>query len=144
VLTLKVVGESPINPNNGDQADVDITAQITDVRWTSDLSDYTGELEGILGLRITDRSNGPAGTTPATATDAPLRFVFTCAPTGTGNIGGECNVTTTADTLVPGLVSEGKRSVWQVSDVKVYDGGPDGDADTADNSLFATQGLFTP
>jgi hypothetical protein len=138
-----VVGESPIDPGNGDQADVDITAQITDVRWTSDLSDYTGELEGILGLRITDRSNGPAGNTPATVADAPLRFVFSCAATGAG-IGGDCNVTTTADTLVPGLVTEGKRSVWEVSDVKVYDGGPDGDADTADNSLFATQGLSTP
>jgi hypothetical protein len=142
-MTLKVVGETPIDLNNGNQADVDITAQITDVRWTSDLSDYTGELEGILGLRITDRSNGPTGSTPATVSDAPLRFVFSCAATGAG-IGGDCNVATTANTLVPGLVKEGKRSVWQVSDVKVYDGGPDGDADTADNSLFATQGLFTP
>jgi hypothetical protein len=29
--------------------------------------------------------------------------------------------------------------------VKVYDGGPDEDADTsADNSLFAVQGVFVP
>ena len=142
-LTLKVVGESPINPANGDQADVDITAQITDVRLSSDLSDYTGELEGVIGLRITDRLNGPAGATPATVTDASLRFVFACAATP-ASIGGQCNVATTVDTITPGLVTEGKRSVWQLSDVKIYDGGPDGDADTADNTLFAAQGLFTP
>jgi uncharacterized repeat protein (TIGR01451 family) len=143
-LILKVLGENPIDPNNGDQGDVDIKAQITDVRLKSDLSDYTGELEGFVDLRITDRSSGPAATTPATVMDAPLRFVFTCVPTGAGNIGGQCNVATTADTITPGLVTEGKRSVWALSGVKVYDGGADGDADTADNTLFFEQGLFTP
>jgi hypothetical protein len=143
-LTLRVLGETPINPDNGDQADVEITGQITDVRLTSDLSDYTGELEGIVGLRITDRSNGPGGATPATVTDAPLRFVFTCTPTAAETIGGQCNIATTVDTIMPGLVTEGKRAVWQLSDVKVYDGGADGDADTADNTLFAIQGFFTP
>jgi uncharacterized repeat protein (TIGR01451 family) len=143
LLTLKVVGESPINPNNGDQADVDITAQITDVRLRSDSAAYTGELEGVLGLRITDRLSGPGSTTPATVADAPLPFVFACALAGP-DIGGQCNVATTVDTIMPGLVVEGKRSVWQLSEVKVYDGGPDGDAGTADNTLFAIQGLFTP
>jgi uncharacterized repeat protein (TIGR01451 family) len=143
-LTLKVLGEQPINPNNGDQGDLDIKAQITDVRLKSDLSDYAGELEGLIDLRITDRSSGPATSTPATAMNAPLRFVFTCVPTGTGNIGGQCNVATTADTITPGFVTEGKRSVWALSAVKVYDGGADGDADTADNTLFFEQGLFTP
>ena len=48
-MTLKVLGESPINPNNGDQADVQITMSITDVRNRSDLSDYTGELRAVFG-----------------------------------------------------------------------------------------------
>ena len=142
-VTFRVVGESPINLGNGDQADVNITAQLTDVRLSSDLSDYTGELEALIGLRITDRLNGPTGTTPATIIDAPLRFVFACAPTA-ADIGGECNVTTSLDTITPGLITEGKRAVWQLAGLNVYDGGPDGDADTADNTLFAVEGLFAP
>ena len=59
-LTLRSVGESPIDSNNGDQGDVQVTGSITDVRNQSDLSDYTGELRAVFSLRITDRHNGPA------------------------------------------------------------------------------------
>ena len=56
-----------------------------------------------------------------------------------------CELTTTLDTLRPGAAAEGKRAVWALDQLKVYDGGPDGDADTtADNSLFAVQGVFVP
>jgi hypothetical protein len=35
--------------------------------------------------------------------------------------------------------------VWGLGQVKVYDGGADGDADTTgDNTLFEVQGLFAP
>ena len=30
-----------------------------------------------------------------------------------------------------GLVLDAKRAIWQMDQVEVYDGGPDGDADTA-------------
>jgi hypothetical protein len=54
-------------------------------------------------------------------------------------------VTTTADTLVPGTVTEGDRAVWAFDRVRLLDGGVDGDAETAtDNMLFATQGVFVP
>jgi hypothetical protein len=37
------------------------------------------------------------------------------------------------------------RSIWEHSQVKVYDGGSDGNADTAaDNTLFMDQGIFAP
>jgi uncharacterized repeat protein (TIGR01451 family) len=143
VISLKVVGESPIDPSNGDQADVNINAQITDVRRRSDLSDYTGELQGVLGLRVTDRLNGPAAATPATATDVSLRFPVTCVAT-ISTAGGDCNVVTTADTIMPGVVTESKRAVWVLSNVKIYDGGADGIAGTPDNKLFEVQGLFVP
>ena len=59
-MTFKVVGESPINPSNGDQADVQINFELNDVRNnTSPYTDYAGELQGVIGLRITDRFNGP-------------------------------------------------------------------------------------
>ena len=32
----------------------------------------------------------------------------------------------------------------ELGTIQLLDGGPDGDGDTADNSLFATQGVFVP
>ena len=75
---MKVVGESPIDLGNGDQADVEIKASFTDVRNQGSLTDYTGELRFVPTLRITDRFNGATGgptqDEPATTTDVPLPF----------------------------------------------------------------------
>ena len=144
-VILKTTGESPIDPNNGDQSDVVIDLSITDVRNSSDFSDYTGELRAVLDLRITDRNNGPDLATPATASDTPLGFNVSCLPTG-ASVGATCNVSTTADAVTGANVAmEGKRAVWGFGQVQVFDGGSDGDADTAaDNTLFLVQGLFAP
>jgi hypothetical protein len=143
-VKLKVVGENPINTENGNQADVQITSTITDVRKQSDLSDYTGQLRGVLGLRITDRLNGTALDDPATATNLSLPFTIGCTTTS-GPEGGTCNVATTANALSSGSVQEGKRAVWALDQIRIYDGGADGFASTTgDNTLFETQGLFTP
>jgi hypothetical protein len=142
-LTLKSVGESPIDAGNGDQADIQLTATITDVRNKADLSDYTGELRAEVGVRITDRYNGDSLSRSATAADSPFTFDIACAATG-GSEGGQCNVATTADAVTSGIVREGKRTVWELGQVRVYDGGADGDAATAGNTLFAVQGVFAP
>jgi hypothetical protein len=56
-----------------------------------------------------------------------------------------CQIDTTAEAIVPNAVKEGRRAVWQIGQVKVYDGGTDGVASTAaDNTLFAWEGIFTP
>lgn len=144
VVRLTVVGESPINSGNGNQADVLISSTITDVRKQSDLSDYTGELQGVLGLRITDKLNGAGLDIPATATDLNLPFTIGCGATG-GPEGATCNVATTANALTSGNVLEGKRAVLALNQVRVYDGGADGLASTTgDNTLFAVQGVFAP
>jgi hypothetical protein len=143
-LTLKIIGENPINLSNGDQADVSISTSLNDVRSASTLADYTGQLQGQLLLRITDRSNGPALDRSATVTDVPLSFPIQCRTTASNEIGSSCNLTTTADSLMGGVAKEAKRSVWELLDVRVLDGGPDGVASTADNSLFVVQGLFAP
>jgi hypothetical protein len=142
-VILKVVGESPIDPNNGDQADLEITADLTDVRNQSDLTDYTGELRAVLPLRVTDRNNEPGNSAAATVTDTPLGFPVPCSATD-GPEGGSCQVSTTVDAVMPGIATEGKRAIWRLGQVQVFDGGPDGDADTADNTLFAVQGAFAP
>ena len=145
-MLLSDVGENPINSQNGDQADVQINAALTDVRRRSDLSDYTGELRAVLGLRITDRQNGDGTLTDegGTATDVPLSFNIPCSATS-GSEGGACGVTTSADAVLGGIATEGKRAIWAVPTLEIFDGGADGDGDTAgDNQLFAVQGLFAP
>jgi hypothetical protein len=138
VVNLNVLGETPINPLNGDQADVGLSLRFTDVRKQSDLSSYNGELRAVLDLRITDRYNGASLGEPATASNAPLAFNIPCSA-------GTCNVATTADAVTSDFVREGKRAVWELGQARIYDGGADGDADTlGDNTLFAVQGLFAP
>ena len=144
-VKLKAVGESPVDPNNGDQADLNISASMTDVRSKGDLSDYAGELEGRLTFRITDRLNGASADQPGTVADLSLPFTMSCATTPSDQtIGSSCDASTSADTLIPGAAREGKRSVWGLGQVEVFDGGPDGLAATDDNSLFAVQGVYAP
>jgi hypothetical protein len=134
----------------GDQADVEFQISITDVRQDAMLLDYAGELEARMTLRITDRDNGFCDGCPlvglsGTAVDVPFSIAVPCTSTPSNAIGSTCSVTTTADSIMPGVVEELRRSVWQVGQFELYDGGPDGDADTpSGNTLFAVQGLFAP
>jgi hypothetical protein len=134
----------------GDQADVRFTASITDVRRQSDLTDYTGELEARVGFRITDRSTSasplPPGTGSDTTQDFTFRFPIGCAATSEPpSVGATCALVTTADSIMPGALVEGRRAIWEAGQVQVYDGGSDGDADTtADNAPFMRQGIFAP
>jgi hypothetical protein len=42
-------------------------------------------------------------------------------------------------------VVEGKRAIWELKAVDVFDGGADGQASTTgDNTLFERQGVFVP
>jgi hypothetical protein len=146
-------------PGPPDDADVKVRAQATDVRCRNPGettcgaansvagADYSGELQVLLPIRITDNQNAapyPLGPWPATVKDLGFSVSVPCAGTPTTE-GASCTITTTTDTLVPGVVTEGERAVWGLGQVRVYDGGPDGDADTTyDNQLFEVQGLFVP
>jgi plastocyanin len=123
--------------------DVRFISSLTDVRNKTDLTDYTGELQAQLPLRITDKTNGPSLTDPATG-DTTLSFAIPCTATGAGNIGSACSITTTANSIAPGAVVSGARAIWEVPNVKVFDGGADGVAATAGNTLFADQAVFVP
>ena len=129
----------------GDQIDVKITTTTTGIYCVtasggclSAGSLYQGEVMGVMSIRVTDRLNGSGQVHPATAADYPFQWKVQC-------VSGNCNSVTSADIVMPGVAREGKRAVWGLGQVQVYDGGADGDADTAgDNTLFMTQGLFTP
>jgi TolB protein len=142
-LTLTTLVGAPGGP---DDADVGINLFIDDV-LTNGLADYTGEIRARVTLRITDKDNTPhpGGPGAATTTEIPLEAIAACTPIADPQEGSTCTTTTTADALAPGTVKEGRRSIWQLGRVEVYDGGADGDANTpAGDTLFATQGLFIP
>jgi hypothetical protein len=82
---------------------------------------------------------------PATGLNFAFAFSVPCAATTDTQVGSDCVASTSADAIAPGMVREGDRSIWQIASARVYDGGADGDADTtADNTLFATEGVFVP
>ena len=131
------------NPSTAaDEADVKVTVNATDVRNKADLTDYTGQLKAVDVLRIVDRDNGPPES--ATVQDTPLSFTVPCTATTSTTIGSACSLSTTADSVVPNTVKEGRRAIWQMGKVDVYDGGADGVASTDPNTLFLTQGYFVP
>jgi hypothetical protein len=69
----------------------------------------------------------------------------TCTTTASTSIGSDCSSVTTANALMPGLVTNGNRAIWELGQVQVYDGGADGNSGTTgDNTLFMNQGLFVP
>jgi glucose/arabinose dehydrogenase/PKD repeat protein len=134
-----VVGD-PDTP--ADEADVRITAYIPDV-FDENLFDYVGDLRARTRIRLTDRQHGPSVAETGTVEDFTLNFFVPC--TGTPDTSGSaCSTQTTGDALIPGLVGESARAIWDLGPVRLYDHGPDGTIATADDALFATQGLFVP
>jgi hypothetical protein len=146
---LLTVGTPPQEPANSIGSvtakvitgDVQFDVSITDVRNQGSLTDYGGELESRLPLRVTDKDGG----VPATMQDVPFSFAVPCAATADTTVGSTCSVVTTANTLMPGAVTAGLRAIWALGQIGVYDGGSDGLASTTgDNTLFMDQGLFVP
>ena len=141
-VKLQVV---PGNTNTiADEADVKVQASMTDVRRKSDLADYTGQLQLVPTLRMTDKLSGSAPVDPATVSDLDFPVTVPCTATADLTVGSTCAVSTTTDSLLPGTIIEAKRTILQVGQLKVYDGGSDGLAATPGNSLFAVQGVFAP
>jgi hypothetical protein len=132
---------NPGLPRGVDDTDVQIRVSVSNVMRTSDLSEYTGELRASAQVRLTDREGAVSQTTQ----DFPLKVDVPCTPTAATIDKSLCEVSTTLDAVTPGAAAEGMRAIWALDQVRVYDGGPDEDADTtADNSLFAVQGVFVP
>jgi len=150
-VLLKVKGTSP--------EDVLIQSSGTDVRCkagvsptvcssanTADGPDYSGQLQGNAMIRISDHYNGPGLNEAATVIDIPFPVTTTCANTaGDATIGGLCQVNTSANAVVPGSVKDLQRGVVEIQPIQINDGGTDGQVNTtADNTLFAVQGIFIP
>jgi len=142
-------------------ADVAISSVGTDIRCqgatttcgsanTAAGPDYVGALLGTAALNITDHNNsnplvpGDPFDDAATGGQPSFPIVASCAATTSTTIGSTCTASTTANSTVPGAVVEGKRGIVELSQVQVFDGGPDGTPNTGNESLFAVQGIFIP
>jgi hypothetical protein len=117
--------------------DVKIDVNISSVLTQGTLAPYGGELRLESPLRITDRDNSP-GPGPGTVQGFSFPTTVPCAT-------GTCTLATTANALAPGALAAGRRAIWQLGQVRVYDGGADGLASTTgDNTLFMVEGIFVP
>jgi hypothetical protein len=154
---LDVTVGNPSTP--ADEADFRISASVSDVRRASDGADYTGRVVLATALRLTDTANGPAENESATVEDFDFGVPMDCAATPSPEKGATCGVSTSADTLVPGLVKEGDRAVISALSMKVLDAGADDDlapgsdpigrgcpptCGSGDERVFLRQGVFAP
>ena len=142
MLRLDAVTGNPATP--ADEADVQITLRLTDVyRRNNFFTDYFGEVRARLAIQLTDKDNGCCGFAGTLRDAVSLEARAFCEGTPSTSVGSTCAVTTTAEALIPGMVREGRRAVWELArPVRVYDDGPSQNGSGA--TLFAMQGVFVP
>jgi ABC-type phosphate transport system substrate-binding protein len=133
------------NGPGANDSDVAATVSVTDVRNVGSLTDYTGQLQVVNSVQLTDRQNGRSFGQAGTTQTFTFPFTVSCTTTGSTTVGSTCSATTSFNAILPGSIPEGKRAVWELGQVRVDDGGPDGVASTtAGNTPFLKQGVFIP
>jgi hypothetical protein len=135
------------DPTNGNQANISITASLTDIQSTAG-GDYNpnasgADLTAVTRFRTTDKANGYGGL-PATATEYDFKVPIDCSSTSKHSIGSTCTTNTTANSLIPGQIQEQRQAVVQAFRVRIDDSGANGIRGDSDDRIFATQGVFAP
>jgi hypothetical protein len=146
-----------------DEEDIGIDIALNDVRcvptgarcgtgnaWGP--ADYSGELRFSFTFRLTDHYNWipPDGAqVAATVEDFAIEHSWACVPSESTSTGSTCDLRTRMEAIVPWELGDptwgGKRAIWALDAVWIFDGGADGDGDTtADNTVFARPGIFVP
>ena len=140
-------GSAILSVSSGDVA---LTVSDSDIQ-TATGSDYDptpgapgGDLRAIFRIRLTDNYNcspSPCSASydrPGSGTDTDFGPIpIDCEANGspTASPGSDCNLSTTANTFMPGAVVSGQQAIWQVFRVRVLDGG---------DTLFQQQGFLAP
>jgi Tol biopolymer transport system component len=140
-VRFSVVGGDP--GTSEDEADVRIRVRQTDVRRaTNPPTEAPGTMVVHATLRITDQWNDGGDADPTgTVLDHPLYIATPCVST-LGPEGAACAVDTTADAITPGLVREGRRTVWDVGQVRAYV--TEEDPHLVDREVSFAQGIYVP
>jgi hypothetical protein len=110
----------------------------------ADGPDYSGDLEFNAMIRVSDHYNGQNLNEAATVRDIPFPLRGTCVNTADTSTGGVCNITTSSCPLPEGCSTAGRRTVIELAQIEVIDGGADGNVFTDPNTVFLRQGLFVP
>jgi Tol biopolymer transport system component len=97
-----------------------------------------------ISLQITDTRNGPGQLFSGTTQTITYAIPIDCLPAASTSAGSACGVSTTANALTPGAIVANATAIWDLEEVKVYDSGPDGIRNNADDQLFESEGLFAP
>jgi hypothetical protein len=131
-----------------DEADVSLGLSATDVRDRLSGGDYTPNSGGpdvtlVYKLRVTDSANGASQTDPGTTTDLDFRVPANCTASA-GAQGADCNVSTSADGVMPGVIKEAKDMVLQTFRIRVDDAGQNAAPGDGDDRNFAMQGIYVP
>ena len=95
-------------------------------------------------LRLTDAYNGSSQNDAGTVVDLDYGVGADCASTLDPSVGSTCSVSTSADALTPGAITEGREMVVQTFRVRVNDSGPNGIRGDVDDKVFAQQGVYVP
>jgi hypothetical protein len=111
--------------------------------------DYTGFLAAYMTWRMTDHDNGPSGgpyDQTGTVQDLFFPIPFVCSSTGP-SVGATCVPPATTANAICACISSSKRVNTELNDVRVFDGGTDGNpfnVSDGPNRVFARMGLFWP
>jgi hypothetical protein len=159
----KMMGSIRFDVKATSPEDLKINSSVTDVRCQTNsapgfcstqnndnagVPDYAGTLHAVVTTRLTDHYTcGPSLSCvdSGTAQDLDYGFDVPCTTTLVTSVGSTCAIATTANTLVPGTVPDGKRMNWQFGQGRVLDGGADGNGATlSDDQEFLRQGLWVP
>ena len=148
-LRYVVMPGNPATPV--DEADVKLEASLSDIRCrvagpacvAGALSDFGGKLRLRFAVRITDRLN-ELGHSITMQDPVFMQADIPCSVTPGSIPGSDCGLATTLDAVVPGVVPEGKRAIWQLDQITLFDGGPNGDHSAGAPTQFAAPGIFVP
>jgi hypothetical protein len=129
-----------------DEADVSVSVMLSDVHAGLPTGvPYDPVANGpdvtfAVKLRISDLLNGAALRDPGTVQDLELQVPVSC--TAGSSPGNDCDATTAADAMTPGMIKEGKASVLASFRIRVNDAGSNGVRGDSDDRNFAMQGIY--
>jgi hypothetical protein len=130
----------------GDEADVVFQAITTDIRSGSatgvDYDPSASDATLVVKWRISDNYNGGSLTDPATVQDYDFNVPVACAATADATIGSTCSVDSTADSIMPGVIKEGKAMNVQLFRLRLNDSGTNGTRGDADDRIFEQEGIY--
>jgi hypothetical protein len=149
-MRFKAIPGNPATEAN--EANVELIVSINDVRNHPSLTDYTGKIMLQSDLQITDQRNADEMPEWGTTQTIPFKWPVQCVATGDTTRGANCIATTSANSLFPGAVIEGRRNIWSVGQGSVMDSGPNGTGydscpptcGDGDETVFLRQAIFIP